>query len=53
MVSFLEKALFQKNNKMAKSTYRTFILARYKLGKSIKEIRNELTLAYLDGAVTI
>ena len=35
---------------MKKSSYQAYILVRYKLGKSGKEIHDKLTLAYPDGA---
>ena len=34
---------------MEKSSYRAYILVRYKLGKSVKEIHEELTLEYPNG----
>ena len=46
VVIFLARALFQKTKKMEKSTYRAYILIRYKLGKSAKEIHDELKLAH-------
>jgi hypothetical protein len=38
---------------MEKSTYRAYILVRYKMGKSVKEIHDDLILAFPDDAPSL